>query len=223
MSLVEFQKKPVYPVVYMFVVMLFFTAILVGLARSAADRVEANNQIRFERAVLLAVGVEAESMNPAEVHAAFVENIQPPTPASAGAYTYPGERRASAASSSSAVPAVYAIPFEGQGFWNVIKGVVGIKPDGKTVTGIAFYEQSETPGLGAEIVKPPFRDQFRELTLAEGPALLRLKPAGSDADEPGVDAISGATQTCTRLERILNDALKEWRSEMVRHHQWRWR
>ena len=194
MILAEFRRKPVYPVVYMFVVMFCFTAVLVALARSASERIEANKRILFEKALLEAVGAEFDASSPVTIHAAFVASIKEPTPESFGAYI-----------STNA----YALPFEGQGFWNTIKGVIGIKPDGRTITGIAFYEQSETPGLGAEITKPRFRDSFKGIVLSDGPAPLTLKQSG-DAETPGVDAIAGATQTCTRLEKILNDALKEW-------------
>jgi len=65
--------------------------------------------------------------------------------------------------------------FEGQGFWARIRGIVGIAADRKTVTGITFYEQSETPGLGAEIVRPAFRNQFKGKLLApkERPITMR--------------------------------------------------
>ena len=225
MDLAEFQKKPIYPVVYMFVVMFCLTTVLVAFARNAADRVEANKRILFERAVLEAVGAEFDASSPAAIHAAFVASISAPTPESRGAYVYAGRgpsgsaqdrQNALATGSSTGVPpvAAYALPFEGKGFWNVIRGVIGIKSDGRTVTGIAFHEQSETPGLGAEIVKPRFRDQFKALVLVEGPVPLPLQPGGSDKDKSGVEAITGATQTCTRLEKMLNNALKRWRSEL---------
>ncbi|MFC1462286.1 FMN-binding protein [Verrucomicrobiota bacterium] len=218
-----------YPVVYMFVVMFCFTAVLVGLARSASDRIEANREVMFEKAVLTAVGIDVEDSSPTEVHAAFTGSIRPPTAGSSGAYVYVGHGQdARATGSGTGVspvrrghrgPVAYAIPFEGQGFWNTIKGVIGVKPDGRTIAGIAFYEQSETPGLGAEIVKPRFCDQFKGLLLEEGPAPLSLKPAGAESEAPGVQAITGATQTCTRLERILNDALREWRQSGVRRQE----
>ena len=48
-----------FPVVYMFGLTFVSTLVLVGLSRFTDERVRANRQIRFERAVLQAVGIEA--------------------------------------------------------------------------------------------------------------------------------------------------------------------
>ena len=113
----------------------------------------------------------------------------------------------------------YAVPIAGRGYWDVIKGFVGVKADGVTVTGIAFYQQKETPGLGAEIASPAWRRQFtpsaeRTLKLAEGAEPIQILPAGT-APAAGVvssvDAVTGATQTSVRLGRFMNAQLAAWR------------
>lgn len=201
----KLRDRRVYPVFYMFAVTFVATGILIGLSRSTAGRVNANKQILFERAVLIALGIDdGQKMPPARIHEAFLEQVEEPSEESAGAYRMVND----------GASAAYALPFEGRGFWNEIRGVMGIKPDGSALTGLAFYEQSETPGLGAEIVKPYFTDQFRELKLASGNPALGLSSAGTEAAENEVDAITGATQTCTRLEDILNEALNAWREKM---------
>ena len=88
-------------------------------------------------------------------------------PSSGGAYTLKKDGQMAA----------YALPFEGQGFWACIRGIVGIAADKKTVTGITFYEQSETPGLGAEIVRPAFRNQFKGKVLAQKEKPIRHETA----------------------------------------------
>jgi len=108
----------------------------------------------------------------------------------------------------------YALPVSGQGFWAPISGIIGIETDKKTVTGIAFYEQNETPGLGAEITKTPFRQQFEGKQLADQGQPLGMKRPGAELDDSSVHAITGATQTSTRLERIINSALTEWQSRV---------
>ncbi len=79
---------------------------------------------------------------------------------------------------------------------------------------IAFYEQRETPGLGAEITKSYFREQFKGLKIKDRDVPVRLMPIGTRTSEHEVHAITGATQTCTRLERIINQSLRTWRKEM---------
>ena len=54
----------------------------------------------------------------------------------------------------------YIIPMNGKGLWGPIWGYIAIDSDGKTVYGVDFGHDSETPGLGAEITHEPFRNQF---------------------------------------------------------------
>jgi Na(+)-translocating NADH:ubiquinone oxidoreductase C subunit len=124
-----------------------------------------------------------------------------PTPATGGAYRLLKDGETIA----------YALPFAGQGFWDVIRGVIGIAPDRETVLGLAVYDQKETPGLGAEIAHPRFRNAFAGLRLAAGETPLRVQTGGGATDANAVDAVTGATQTCTRLERMLNAGIAAWR------------
>lgn len=199
------REKPWYPVVFMFVLTAFFSLILIGLSRFTRDRVEANQKLAVEKAVLLALPmalpVKASSL---ELHQFFLDRVSEPTPSSGGAYVLMEGDAVSA----------YALPISGQGFWDRIQGVIGIAADKKTVTGIAFYEQNETPGLGAEIAKPPFRSQFKDKQLAEGPKPLSFKPVGSSLGQNDVHAVTGATQTSTRLEKLVNEDLARWRAAM---------
>ncbi|HRU02160.1 MAG TPA: FMN-binding protein, partial [Victivallales bacterium] len=73
----------------------------------------------------------------------------------------------------------------------------------------SFYEQNETPGLGAEIMKENFRRQFNGKKLsADGK--INFKRKGEKLSEHDIEAITGATQTSTRLEKIINNSIKEW-------------
>lgn len=194
-----------FPVVYMFVVMLFFASVVVGFARFTAERVAANRQILFERAVLIALGFDVgRDTPPQEIHRLFQSRVDAPTEGSAGAYILEDGDGVAA----------YALPVAGQGFWDEIKGVVGIQSDGRTLIGVAFYEQKETPGLGAEIVKPYFLKRFKGLPLETNSNPIGLVSVGMERRENEVYAITGATQTCTRLEKILNEALAAWQKKM---------
>ena len=108
----------------------------------------------------------------------------------------------------------YALPFEGQGFWAWIRGIVGIAADKKTVTGITFYEQSETPGLGAEIMRPAFRNQFKGKVLAQKEKPIAMRRPGATLGESDVHAVTGATQTSVRVEEMINQAIKDWQSKV---------
>jgi Na+-transporting NADH:ubiquinone oxidoreductase subunit C len=199
------RKTAAYPVVYMFGMTALCASALVALATSTRERVEANEQVRFERAVLeAAAATMPERPLPGVVHRLYQERVGEPSDGTGGAYRLMegGETVA------------YVLPFEGQGFWDIIRGVIGIGTDRTTVLGVAIYEQYETPGLGAEIAGPDFEGRFGQRRLAEGDRPLRLMPPGAELGAGDVHAVTGATQTCTRLERILNQAIEAWRERM---------
>lgn len=198
------KDKAWYPILYMFIVTAVFSSVLIGLSRMTQERIQANEQIAFERAVLNALAIEGVSiLSSPNVHALYVRDIQQADSASGSALRYVKDGTFVA----------YALPFEGQGFWAPIKGVIGIKPDKKTITGISFYEQNETPGLGAEIAKSAFCDQFKGKTInpAGKPLNIMTKAEGMPESSSEIEAVTGATQTSTRLEHMVNTALSSWR------------
>lgn len=199
----KLRTKAWYPVLYMFAVTAVFSGILISLSRFTRDRVEANQRIAFERAVLEALPLDlARRTPPAEVHRLFTEMVADPGEESGGAYVLMAEGE----------PVAFALPVEGRGFWDMIRGVVGIDTDRVTITGISFHEQNETPGLGAEITQPAFLSQFPGRKISPEGKALRIIPAGSSLGPSDVHAVTGATQTSTRLEKILEDALARWRA-----------
>ncbi len=194
-----------FPILYMFLTTAFFSTIIIGFTSMTRQRVEANQKLAFERAVISVVPeLAGEKLSNAEVHQRFTEMVDEPTEASGGAYTVKKNGQLM----------IYALPVSGQGFWAPIGGIIGIEPDKKTVTGIAFYQQNETPGLGAEITKPPFRNQFKGKVLASQGKPLGMKRPGEELGNSNVHAITGATQTSTRLEGIINSALTQWQSKI---------
>ncbi len=59
----------------------------------------------------------------------------------------------------------YAYPIVGQGLWSTLYGYLALDPDATTVRGITFYKHGETPGLGAEIERDWFQDNFVGKTI----------------------------------------------------------
>jgi Na+-transporting NADH:ubiquinone oxidoreductase subunit C len=193
------KNKPYFAVIYMFVVTAFFSSVLIGFARLTRDKVQANQQIAFEKAILQ-VFPEITAETNTQIHRVFTERFK----LSGGAYVYRKDGQI----------AGYAVPVEGQGFWAPIKGIIGLAANKQTVTGVAFYEQSETPGLGARITEPDFRNSFKGLKLNEREMPIDFRPAGTELKGNEVHAITGATQTCIRLEKLINDSLIEWRQQL---------
>ncbi len=108
----------------------------------------------------------------------------------------------------------YAIPISGKGLWSTLYGYFAIEPDGMTAKGITFYAHKETPGLGGEVDKPWFQNNFvgKRFIDDEG-NLVGIKVMKGKADPNSyyeVDGISGATITSKGLETFLVDDLKKY-------------
>jgi len=104
-----------------------------------------------------------------------------------------------------------AAAFEGRGLWGPIRGFLALRPDMRTIQDITFYEQEETPGVGGQIASSWFRERFksRKIIDADGKSGIRIRRGGGALAENEVDAITGATMTCKKLETILNETIKK--------------
>ena len=199
------KDKTWYPILYMFGASVFFVAILVVFGVFTQPKVDANARIAFERAVLEASPAELpERMNPTQIHEKYVELVADSNEESAGALRFIKDGELIA----------YLLPIEGQGFWAPVKGVIGIDTDARTVTGISFYQQEETPGLGGEIVNEPFRSQFEGKQLSRNGPPLEIRAVSAELNESSVHAVTGATQTSTRVGKFLNEQLTTWMERM---------
>jgi len=102
-----------------------------------------------------------------------------------------------------------ALRFSGTGLWGPIKGFLALEPDMKTIRGLTFYEQVETPTLGGEIAAKWFRDQFvgKSIVDKDGNPGFIISSSGDPAPNK-VDGISGATMTCDKVQMILNELIQ---------------
>jgi len=133
-------------------------------------------------------------------------------------------------------PEAYVIPINGYGLWDAIYGYLALKPDGDTVLGISWYDQKETPGLGANITEPAWQSQFPSkvifLPSGEKPN-LKTAPLGinvvkgkvSDVlgDSPkaktAVDGMTGATLTGNGVTDAYRDVLSAYRPFLIKLHE----
>jgi len=92
------------------------------------------------------------------------------------------------------------------GYSGNIEIMTGIAPDG-TVTGIEILNHAETPGLGAKIVEPWFKQMFQGKSLEN--ADWRVKKDGG-----GFDQITGATISPRAIVKAVKQGL-----EFYRDHQ----
>ena len=199
------KNKRWYPVMYMFIITAILSAAVIGFSQFTQEIVQANQERNFEVAVLKVLpGMYDPNLSSVELHKKFTEQVDKPTKQTAGAYTL----------RKNEIIEAYALPIEGQGFWAPIKAVIGIKSDTKTITGLVIYEQRETPGLGAEIATKEFTKQFENLVLSVNDKPISFRRPGDVLQQGQVHAITGATQTSIRFEKIVNDNLNQWREKL---------
>lgn len=110
----------------------------------------------------------------------------------------------------------YVVPVYGAGLWGPIWGYVALDSDGSTIYGAYFAHEGETPGLGAEIEKPAFSDQFRGKELwKQGnflPVNVLKKGTKPEAGEDYVDAVSGGTITSKGVASMLDSGLTPYKA-----------
>ena len=110
----------------------------------------------------------------------------------------------------------YILPLAGMGLWGPIWGYVSFDADGSTIYGAFFDHQGETPGLGAEIAKPQFSDQFQGLSVKKDGAFLPVTVVKNgqkpDGDQDYVDGISGGTITSLGVASMLDGCLSPYKA-----------
>lgn len=108
----------------------------------------------------------------------------------------------------------YILPLRGKGLWGPIWGYIALNDDKHTVYGATFDHKGETPGLGAEISKDFFTEQFKgKQILKDGKVSFNVVKGGATSNQLySVDAISGGTITSKGLEAMMYDCLGAYES-----------
>ena len=111
----------------------------------------------------------------------------------------------------------YIIPVYGAGLWGPIWGYLALDGDASTVFGAYFDHQGETPGLGAEITKPEFSDQFNPSLhiFKDGkfyPVEVVKKGQKPHDDADYVDGVSGDTITSKGVGAMIDNCLSPYQS-----------
>jgi len=107
----------------------------------------------------------------------------------------------------------YILPLYGNGLWDAIGGYLAVKPDFNTIAGALFTHVGETPGLGAEMSKAWFEDNFIDEKLMKdekfvGIKVLKGKGNAANAELHKVDGMSGATITGDGIEAMIEKCVK---------------
>ncbi|MCB2185454.1 MAG: FMN-binding protein [Deltaproteobacteria bacterium] len=200
------MNERVKSVLFMFAITLVCTAALAAVDLANRERIARNQELKLEKVILSVLGLlPGPDPGAEEIARLYGQRVKELTVG--GRRVYLGYRPG-----GGGVTAV-AFPVSGPGFWGPIYGLAAVDPQAVKLVGLAFYQHNETPGLGARITEPWFTKQFQGLHLAL-PAgnrkFFHLRPPGAAAGPGELDAITGATETSTRLEKFLNQDLEEF-------------
>ena len=187
------KKGYLYTVIFMIIVASIFTALLATAQTSMNPQIKDNREIGRQKNLLYVFNVPSGTSND-EVKAAYAKYVKPETRTIGGtvvdAYKLVDDAGATQA---------YAFPFSGPALWGTIKGYLATSQDLKTIKGLTFTEQNETPGLGGRIDEAPFKEQWRDVPMPTGD--IKYGPVG----DKQLDAISGATQSSNAVTKALNE------------------
>ncbi len=99
------------------------------------------------------------------------------------------------------------LPVYGKGAKSMMYALVALSTDGRTVNDLIYYQQNETPLLGARVEDPQWRRQWAGKKIRDDqgrPALQVVQDSVGQHDAYTVDGISGATLTSTGVEKSIN-------------------
>ncbi len=214
-----------YTIIYIVILVLVVGAALAATSIALRPRQQANADADKMRQILLSARV---TTTPADVIATFNELVEEQYVVNSRGERVDGDAFTVNVAEQSKLPdaerllpvfvckvadgsSKYIVPVYGAGLWGPIWGYVAVDADGSTVYGAYFAHQGETPGLGAEIEKPAFSNQFEGKHLFKNGRFLPVavvkagqKPAG---DEDYVDGVSGGTITSKGVGAMLANCL----------------
>lgn len=200
------MKNNFFTLLYAVLLGLVCATSLTAVDQFTAERKQANARAEKMRNILGVLGVSfALEASSEELVKIYDENVKVEKLGEMETYTYQATPES---------PIIQAVPFAGPGLWGPIKGFLSLEMPKETIVGITFYQQEETPGLGGDIVTPSFRQRFVGKTIRDikGNPEFLIQRGGSELPN-GIDAITGATMTCDKVQAMLNIAIELYTQE----------
>jgi len=217
------MRERIYVVVFMIVLGLVAAVVLTAANALLKPMYDVNKERESKGNVLIALGIEGWNKDRVavatidDIKAAFDKSIierkvriTTPGGAQKDVVYYEGYRTEA---KTKADLIGYAFKITGAGFWDRISGYLAVDAKLETVIGITFYEDIETPGLGHKINEPEWQRQFLGRSIYKaGTDIPRLDivPPSSELKANQVHAISGATETCTAVQKFTNSQLRDF-------------
>lgn len=96
----------------------------------------------------------------------------------------------------------YVVPAESKGYAGAIKMIVSVTPEGKIID-FDILESKETPGLGDNAGKDPFKGQFK------GKKADDLEVVKDKTKENNIQAMTGATISSVAVTKGIKEAVEQ--------------
>ncbi|MCF6343454.1 MAG: Na(+)-translocating NADH-quinone reductase subunit C [Devosiaceae bacterium] len=97
------------------------------------------------------------------------------------------------------------LPVRGVGYQSMLYAYLALEADINTIAGLTFYEQGETPGIGARIEEAEWLALWPGKQLADENGEIKISVVRDKAVGPfEVDGISGATRTSNGISNMLH-------------------
>ncbi len=195
-----------YTIVYSIVIVVIVAVLLALANQLLSPRQQANALLDKQKQILDALNQDYSKTDPAALYLSLVNDT-----------VYVGEEKLPVYVATVEGETKYIFELKGTGLWGGIGGYLALDADKNTIYGVNFNHEGETPGLGAEIVTPKFRNLFngKHIRNAQGDLCsVAVMKAGKTADNGAeqVDAVSGATITSTGVNDMLYNRLHEYES-----------
>ncbi len=190
-----------YTIIYATIIVVIVAVMLALVSQVLSPRQEANRLLDQQKQILVALNQNYDNTDPATLYLSLVNDTIDVNGAPVFVANIEGNTK-------------YVLKLHGAGLWGGIGGYLALDADKNTIYGINFNHESETPGLGAEIVTEKFRSQFpgKHIRNAAGEVVsVAVLKAGKVADgQEQVDALSGATITCDGVSTMIATNLAEY-------------
>lgn len=105
----------------------------------------------------------------------------------------------------------WVVKATGQGYADRIEALIGLDPQGATITGLFILEQKETPGLGNKISSADWRGQFAGKSTGSP---LEVKKGSATAPN-AIDAITGATISSRSVTDMVNRTVGDIKNRLA--------
>jgi Na+-transporting NADH:ubiquinone oxidoreductase subunit NqrC len=199
------RRERIFTIFFMFIVTFVFISGLTVVNLFTQDTIKINEEVRLQKSILKAAGMESIPQSPQKIQAMFDDtNLEPEElsePDEEGPIFVNGYYEVNVKEQS-----IYVFRVVGPGLWGEIELLIGFEGDGETMTGLEVYQQNETPGLGARITEESFKSQFENKEIPD----RDFDYVSEDAEDTApyeFNGLTGASTTIKFLRRIINHTI----------------